>query len=971
MKRKLLFALLALTAASCAAIGFTACGEQGEREDPHTHTLTLHAATSATCTTAGNTAYYTCNGCDEWFSDSNGATAIADHTSVTVAKLGHNYATTFTVDKEATCSAVGSKSKHCTRCDSTTEVTSIDKIAHTEATDAAVPATCTATGLTEGKHCSVCSETLVAQQEVPALGHKEETDAAVPATCTATGLTEGKHCSVCNETLVAQQQTPMIAHTITPHAAVPATCTTNGNSAYYTCGSCQKWFSDEAGTTEIADHATVTLTALGHDYATTFTVDKAATCLLEGSQSKHCSRCDSTTEVTPIAKLAHDLTPHAAVPATCTVEGNSAYYVCGSCQKWFSDEAGVTEISDHATVTLTALGHDYATTFTVDKEATCLLEGSQSKHCSRCDSVTEVTPIAKLAHDLTPYAAVPATCIADGNSAYYVCGSCQKWFSDEACTTEITDHTSVVIASSGQHDWDTGTTTKEATCTEDGSITYTCKNDGSHTKTETISAQGHDYDDEGVCKNCKTVDTTPTEGLIFKLSSDRTYYTVTGISGASAKTRIYVPETYNDLPVKYIESGVFNECVNLVSITLPFVGGSIKTRLDSYQFPFGYVFGTSYQKASKATTQNYCDKNYVTKVNKTFYIPSTLKNATITGGNILYGAFYNCSGLTSITLGKGVTTIIGDAFYGCSGQTNFYYTGGVEGWCGIDFKSSSSNPSTFAKNVYINNEIITDLVIPDTVTSISDYAFYKFDDLTKVTLSNSVTSIGEYTFSDCSNLTSVSLVDGLTSIGRYAFLGCSKLTNVKIPESVSSVGREAFGDCDAINFTEYDNAYYLGNDSNIYYALIKAKSKDITSCEINTKTKVLSEQAFYRCSNITSITIPDSVITIGTSTFAYCVGLATITVPDNVINIELSAFDSCSGLTSVTIGNSVTSIGDFAFYNCSSLTSVTFKTTNGWWVSQSSTATSGTSISSSDLSNISTAATYLTSTYYIYYWKRS
>ena len=92
---------------------------------------------------------------------------------------------------------------------------------------------------------------------------------------------------------------------------------------------------------------------------------------------------------------------------------------------------------------------------------------------------------------------------------------------------------------------------------------------------------------------------------------------------------------------------------------------------------------------------------------------------------------------------------------------------------------------------------------------------------------------------------------------------------------------------------------------------------------------------------------------------------------DLVVSIGSDAFEYCSSLTSVTIPNSVTSIGKYAFSGCSSLTSVTFENPNGWWYSSSSTATSGTSISSSSLANTSTAAKYLTSTYYSYYWKRS
>ena len=101
---------------------------------------------------------------------------------------------------------------------------------HTEATDAAVPATCTASGLTEGKHCSVCGEILVAQQTVPATGHTPVSDPAVPATHVTTGLTEGSHCNVCNAVLVEQQSVPIVV--LDYELALPASLKTIEEEAF-------------------------------------------------------------------------------------------------------------------------------------------------------------------------------------------------------------------------------------------------------------------------------------------------------------------------------------------------------------------------------------------------------------------------------------------------------------------------------------------------------------------------------------------------------------------------------------------------------------------------------------------------------------------------------------------------------------------------------------------------------------------
>ena len=154
--------------------------------------------------------------------------------------------------------------------------------------------------------------------------------------------------------------------------------------------------------------------------------------------------------------------------------------------------------------------------------------------------------------------------------------------------------------------------------------------------------------------------------------------------------------------------------------------------------------------------------------------------------------FYRNINLKKVSISNSVTSIGNDAFRNCSGLTKTNYTGDIAGWCGINFGGWGSNPTAYSHNLYINDVEVKDLVIPNSVTSIGDYAFYGCSGLTSVTIGNSVTSIGWHAFDGCSGLTSVNIGNSVTSLGGRAFYTCTSLTYITIPVSVTILGTYLF-----------------------------------------------------------------------------------------------------------------------------------------------------------------------------------
>ena len=283
--------------------------------------------------------------------------------------------------------------------------------------------------------------------------------------------------------------------------------------------------------------------------------------------------------------------------------------------------------------------------------------------------------------------------------------------------------------------------------------------------------------------------------------------------------------------------------------------------------------------------------------------------------------FLGCTGLTSISIPESVTYIGENAFKNTGWYNNqpdgILY---LDGWC-LGYKGAkpigtltiAEGTKCIAPYAFSECSGLTSVTIPDSVTTISFCAFSGCSGLPSINIPNSIKCIGQYAFYGCSGLTSINIPDSVTEIGRYAFAGCIGLTSINIPDSVTKIDQYAFAGCERLQFNEYDNAYYLGNDANRCVVLFKAVSKDITSCNIDTNCNLIYKDAFSGCSGLKSINIPDSVTSIGNGAFSNCHSLKSVTLPDSVKVIGEYAFCCCENLSSIIIPDSVTEIGDYAF----------------------------------------------------------
>ena len=429
-----------------------------------------------------------------------------------------------------------------------------------------------------------------------------------------------------------------------------------------------------------------------------------------------------------------------------------------------------------------------------------------------------------------------------------------------------------------------------------------------------------------------------------------TYISSNAFKNLSSIRNVVVPDS-----VTSIGNGAFSGCTALEKLTIPFVGDFNNSISDggAYLYPLGYIFGTTSYSNSTRTYQQY----YTTKYNTTswntsygyYYIPNSLKEVVVTKQTVINPyAFSNCVNIESITLPEDTVEISNYAFNNCTSLS------------------------------MINSETSGEINIPEGVTSIGSHAFYNCYEAINVSLGDDLTKIGAYAFAGCNAIVKINsennyeliVPNGVTSIEEYAFKGLGLINTIIIPDNVEKIGTGVFSGCASLEklkvpFIGPSNKVVTNNDTNMYplgyffgsssYTGSKSISQNyktsysngsysssnsnyyiplsLKEVEVTLQTAV-NYGAFQNCSMIESVTLSKDVNYIDAYAFTNCNALSKLNssvkgefnIPSNVTFIGNYAFENCYEITNLTLPNVVKKIGNYAFSGCSGINKVNSST---------------------------------------------